>query len=68
MKKNKIRHYETLSKGMFPQCYPKPQIGGETNQSGTHTQSHEGDMTNDPKETLVKIWRWIDGNDDVDDV
>ena len=49
MKKNKMRHFETLNGDLFPQCFPNAKNGGETKQ--------------DEQPTLDEIWEWL-GNSD----
>lgn len=50
MKKNKIRHYETLYGDLFPRVFPHGKQGGET-------------LANE-QPTLDEIWEWLGDLDD----
>lgn len=63
MKKYKMRHYETLKRGLFPQVFPQGENGGETKQN---KMLDEPQMDRNPEPhqlTLDEIWAWI-GNPD----
>ena len=74
MKKNKIRHYETLNGDLFPQVIPKGKNGGETNMEPRTVQNQEPQrvynqeplLEHDPEHTqpsIQEIWEWF-GNPD----
>ncbi len=50
MKKNKMRHYETLKRGLFPRVFPQGKQDGET-------------LVNE-QPTLDDIWEWLGDPDD----
>lgn len=59
MTKYKMRHYETISMGLFPRMFPLGKNGGET-------KSEEPQLGHDPEPqqpTLDEIWEWL-GNPD----
>ena len=59
MKKNKMRHYETLKRGLFPQVFPTFKWMGKQ-------KDEEPQMGYNPEPqhpTLDKIWEWL-GNPD----
>lgn len=56
MKKDKMGQKETILVGMFPQCFPTPEISGETK------QEQEGAKP-DLQPMLDEVWEWL-GNPD----
>lgn len=76
MKKNKMRHYETLERGLFPRMIPHPIFGGETNRERDVAKIHEPQMGSNPEPllehdpepqqpTLDKVWEWL-GNPEIE--
>ena len=76
MKKNKMRHYETLQLGMFPRMIPHPIFSGETNREIRAGQNSEPQMVQNPEPllehdqepkqpTLDEIWEWL-GNPEAE--
>ena len=74
MKKNKMRHYETLQRGLFPRMIPHPIFSGETNREIREVGNSEPQLGYNPEPllehdpepqqpTLDKIWEWL-GNPD----
>ena len=66
MKKNKMRHYETLQRGLFTRMIPHPIFSGETNMKIRAGQNSEPLLEHDPEPkqpTLDEIWEWL-GNPD----
>ena len=74
MKKYKMRHYETLKRGLFPRMFPQGKNDGETNQEPRMDQNpepqrvygQEPQMEHDIKPQqppLNETWEWL-GNPD----
>lgn len=66
MGKYKMRHYETLKRGLFPQAFPRGKNVGETSIEPRMVQNPEPlmDRNKEPKQpTLDEIWQWF-GNPD----
>lgn len=64
MKKNKMRHYETLIDGMFPQVFPQGENGGETKTKKNVDSPQQGHGIEPQHPTLDEIWEWL-GNPDT---
>ena len=63
MRKYKMRHYETLKAGLFPQAFPQGKNGGET-KHGEMLDEPQMDHNPEPQQpALDKIWEWL-GNPD----
>lgn len=66
MKKNKMRHYETLNGDLFPQDSPKAKMVGKQNRKNEIQNCDEPRMdygTEPQQPTLDEIWEWL-GNPD----
>ena len=63
MKKNKIRHYETLKRDLFPQVFPQAENSGETKSAKTVDSPQQGHGIEPQHLTLDEIWKWL-GNPD----
>ena len=66
MKKNNMRHYETLKRDLFPKVIPHGKNGGETSMEPRMVHNPEPHLEHDqePKQpTLDEIWEWL-GNPD----
>ena len=74
MKKYKMRHYETLKRGLFPRMFPRGKNDGETNQEPRMVQNPEPQMGHNPEPllehdqepqqpTLDEIWEWLENPD-----
>ena len=59
MGKYKMRHYETLKRGLFPQVFPTLKKMGKQK-----VEEPQMDRNKEPKQpTLDEIWQWF-GNPD----
>ena len=66
MKKNNMRHYETLKRDLFPQMIPHGKNGGETSIEHRMVHNPEPHLEHDPEPkqpALDEIWEWL-GNPD----
>ena len=67
MKKNKMRHYETLLDGMFPQVFPRTKWVGKqkvTEPRMVHNPEPHLEHDQEPQQpALDEIWEWL-GNPD----
>ena len=63
MKKNKIRHFETLKRGLFPQSFPQAQNSGETKCGKIDDKPQQGHGIEPQQPPLDEILEWL-GNPD----
>ena len=63
MKKNKMRHYETLWDEMFPQVFPQAKNSGGTKSAKIVDSPQQGHGIEPQQPTLDEIWEWL-GNPD----
>ena len=59
MKKNKIRHFETLKRDMFPPSLPKAKNGGETKKDGKIKEPRIDYGIEPQQPTHDEIWEWF---------
>lgn len=62
MKKDKMRHYETLNGYLFPQDFPKAEMVGKQNRKseGQNCDEPRMDYRTEPQQpTLDEIWKWL---------
>lgn len=75
MGKYKMRHYETLKRGLFPQAFPRGKNVGETSIEPRMVQNLEPQMVYDqepqmdrnkePKQPILdEIWEWLGNSDE----
>ena len=64
MKKNKMRHYETLIDGMFPQVFPQGKNSWETKTAKIVDSPQHGHGIEPKQPTIDEIWEWL-GNPDT---
>lgn len=60
MKKNKMRHYETLNGDLFPQVFSNRKMVGKQKQEKTMK-----DLSPESQRLLDKLWEWL-GNPDIE--
>ena len=63
MKKYKMRHYETLKRGLFPQVFPRTKLVGKqkvTEPQMGHNQEPQLEHYQEPQQpALNEIWEWL---------
>ena len=63
MKKNKMRHYETLKGDLFPQVFPQAENSGETKCGKIDDKPQQGHGIEPQQPSIQEIWEWL-GNPD----
>ena len=59
MKKNKMRHFETLKRDLFPQVFPQAENSGETKTAKIVDIPQQGHRIEPQQPTIDKIWDWL---------
>ena len=63
MKKNKMRHFETLKRDLFPQVFPQAENSGETKCGKIDDKPQQGHGIEPQQPSIQEIWEWL-GNPD----
>ena len=59
MKKNKMRHFETLKRDLFPQVFPQAKNSGETKSAKIVDSPQQGHGIEPQQPTIDEIWDWL---------
>ena len=59
MKKNKMRHFETLKRDLFPQVFPQAENSGETKCGKIDDKPQQGHGMEPQQPSIQEIWEWL---------